>query len=157
MDQDVLATVGASTPRRWFGVGTMALLGGLLVYLGLAVPPASLGWQIFLLAMGALALWLAEATRKASARTIELTKEGLRDDTGEIIAPIDEIVRVERGTFAMKPSHGFVLRLKTRSAARWRPGLWWVLGKRVGVGGVATGAHTKAMAQILEALLAERT
>jgi hypothetical protein len=45
---------------------------------------------------------------------------------------------------------------KTRGAGRrWQPGLWWRLGKRVGVGGVAPGHQTKAMAQIIEALLAE--
>ena len=73
-----------------------------------------------------------------------------------MIALIDEIERVERGMFAMKPSNGFLLRLKSRRQRSWQPGLWWALGRRVGIGGVTPGSQSKVMAQMLEALLVER-
>ena len=155
MQGEVLAEVRASAPRRWFGIGVMAALGGLLIYLGLSTSP-SIGWQAFLILFGAAALWLAESTRKATEPAVVLTAEGLQSSNGEAIASVDQIARVERGTFAMKPSNGFLLRLKEPRPRRWQPGLWWAMGRRVGIGGVTPGSQSKVMAQMLEALLAER-
>ncbi|SFL96510.1 hypothetical protein [Shimia aestuarii] len=155
MQDEVLAVVRASAPRRWFGIGVMAVLGGLLIYLALSTPP-SLGWQVFLIVFGVAALWLAETTRKATEHEVQLTSKGLRSSSGEEIASVDQIARVERGTFAMKPSNGFLLRLKEPRSRRWQPGLWWAMGRRVGIGGVTPGSQSKVMAQMLEALLAER-
>lgn len=137
------------------GVAIMAALGGLLIYIALAIPPAVLGWQIFLLVLGGLALWLADATRRATELTLTLTEAGITDSAGEEVATIAEIEGVSRGMFAFKPSNGFVLRLNTRKPGRWRPGLWWSLGKRVGIGGVTPGPQGKAMAQIIEALVVQ--
>ena len=156
MSQDILAELQASMLRRWLAVAVMAVLGGLLIYVALAIPPASLFWQGFLLLMGGLSLWLAEATRRATELTLTLTEAGLCDSNGEIVAEIDHIEAVSRGTFAFKPSNGFVLILNTAGAGRWRSGLWWRLGKRVGIGGVTPGAQGKFMAQIIEAMIAQR-
>jgi hypothetical protein len=156
MSEEVLATVRASAPRRWIGVGMLAILGAMLVYLSLATPPQTIFWQVFLLVMGVGSLVLADATRRATERAIELTAQGLRDTSGELLAAIDDIARVNRGTFAMKPSNGFVVILQSSGTRSWHPGLWWRLGKRVGIGGVTPAAQTKFMAQTLEALMAER-
>ncbi|SHJ39436.1 hypothetical protein SAMN05444000_10848 [Shimia gijangensis] len=156
MTDEILATVSASAPRRWLGVGVMALLGALLLYVAFAIPPGKFLWQAFLVVLGLAALALAEKTRRATERVIELTAEGLRDSAGEMVASIEQIDRIERGTFAMKPSNGFLVRLKTPRARRWLPGLWWATGRRVGIGGVTPGSQTKFMAQMLEAMLAER-
>ncbi|WP_372885659.1 hypothetical protein [Shimia sp.] len=156
MSNDILATVRASGPRRWLGVGVLSLLGAILLYLGLTMPSGALHWQLFLIVLGAAALWVAEKTRRATERVVELTAEGLRDNGGEVIAALDQITRIERGMFAMKPSNGFLVRLKTPVGRRWLPGLWWRLGRRVGIGGVTPGAETKVMAQMLEAMIAER-
>ena len=155
MQDEILAVVRASVLRRWFGIVVMAALGGLLIYLAMSRPPA-LQWQVFLIGMGVFALWLADATRRATENQIELTQDGLRSSSGEVIALIDEIERVERGMFAMKPSNGFLLRLKKRRQRSWQPGLWWALGRRVGIGGVTPGSQSKVMAQMLEALMVER-
>ena len=156
MSEEVLATVRASAPRRWIGVGMLAILGAMLVYLALATPPQTIFWQVFLLVMGVGSLVLADATRRATERAIELTAQGLRDTSGELLAAIDDIERVNRGTFAMKPSNGFVVVLQAPGARSWHPGLWWRVGKRVGIGGVTPASQTKFMAQTLEALMAER-
>ncbi|WP_204114875.1 hypothetical protein [Shimia biformata] len=155
MTKDVLAIVQASAPRRWMGVLMLYLLGGILIYVAFSQPPAP-AFMVFLLVVGAAALWLAEKTRRATERVVELTAEGLRDNSGEVIAPFDQIVRVERGVFAMKPSNGFMVHLKDKRSRRWLPGLWWCLGRKVGIGGVTPGHQTKAMAQILEAMIVQR-
>ncbi|MEP2533408.1 hypothetical protein [Shimia sp.] len=155
MQEEVIAVVGASAPRRWFGILVMGALGGLLIYLGLSTAPA-LQWQVFLIGLGLVALWLTDATRKATEFQIELTMEELRSSSGEVIATLDQIAQVERGTFAFKPSNGFLIRLKEPRSRRWQPGLWWCLGRRIGIGGVTAGSQSKAMAQILQVVLHEK-
>ncbi len=156
MSQEVLAELQASAPRRWIGIAMMAVLGGLLIYIALVIPPVVLFWQGFLIVLGGLSLWLAQATRRATELRLILTETAIVDSAGETVAEIDDIEGVSRGMFAFKPSNGFVLRLNARGAGRWRPGLWWRLGKRVGIGGVTPGPQGKMMAQMIEALIAGR-
>lgn len=156
MNDEVLAVVSASAPRRWLGVTMLAALGGLLVYTALARPPAELGWQGFLVIMGLVALWGADRMYRATAQRVELTAEGLQSSDGEVIAEMDDIASVDRGTFVFKPSNGFILRLKASAPRRWAPGLWWRYGRRVGIGGVTPGAQSKLMADMLAAMLLER-
>ncbi len=152
-DSEILAIVRASPGRRVLGVGAMGILGLLTVYVALARPPDALVWQAFLLLIGGLSLWLADAMRRATALAVELTRDGLRTSDGEVIAPLDQIETLDRGIFAFKPSNGFLIKLKKKAPARWRPGLWWRFGKRIGVGGVTPGAQSRAMADIVTALM----
>ena len=151
-----LASAAASVPRRWMGVGMLALLGGLLLYVALSTPPENVLWQVFLIVLGLASLGLAEKMRRATELSIYLTEAGLHDSAGEVIAPLDQIARIERGTFAFKPSHGFTVQLITPQPRRWKPGIWWRMGRRVGIGGVMPGGQTKFMAEMLQAMLAER-
>ncbi|MEL6434493.1 MAG: hypothetical protein AAFQ28_11900 [Pseudomonadota bacterium] len=153
MSDEVITTLYPSPTRRFLGIGMLLLLGGILIYTGLAYPPDVLGWQAFLLGMGALCLWVSERMRHATSHGVELTKSGLRGSDGEMIAPIDEIHSVDRSMFVFKPSNGFVVRLKRSSSARWMPGLWWRMGKRIGIGGVTPGGGGKIMADMLAAML----
>ncbi|MEJ6609340.1 MAG: hypothetical protein QNL63_06380, partial [Paracoccaceae bacterium] len=74
-----------------------------------------------------------------------------------VIAYVDQIVSIDRGMLAFKPSNGFIFKVKTAQPRAWNPGLWWRFGRRVGVGGVTPGSSTKMMADIIAAKLAERT
>lgn len=154
-NNEVLATAGASVPRRWMGIATMFALGGILIYIALSTAP-TVGWRVFLIVIGAGALVLGDATRRATEKVIELTETELRMSDGEVIATFDEIEKVQRAMFDSKPSNGFALKLKAPRTRRWQPGLWWAIGRRVGIGGVIPGHQTKAMAQILEALMAQK-
>lgn len=153
---EVLATIRPSAPRRAFGLGVLLLLGALLAYLAFALPGLAMVMRLFLLALGALVLWIAARMGQVTRTGLELTREALRDSTGQVLAPLSEISGVERGTFAFKPSNGFLIRLKTRQPRAWAPGLWWRMGRRIGVGGVTAAADAKAMAEIITALLIER-
>ena len=154
-DTEVLATITASAARRFFGLATLLFLGGILIYVALTTAPA-LHWRIFLLVTGGLVLWLGNSIRRATEHSIELTRSGIRSTSGEVIAPLDNIAGVRRGTFDFKPSNGFTVALKESRPRNWRPGLWWAYGRRVGIGGVTPGSEAKTMAQIIEVLLVER-
>lgn len=154
-DDKVLARVAASTGRRILGIGMLIALAFMVIYVAIASPP-SLGWQIFLVALGIIALMVANAMRHSTNSTLELTRHALRDDSGTVLVKIDDIVSIDRGAFAFKPSNGFVLRLRTPYARNWRPGLWWRISRRVGVGGMTPMRETKYMAEVIAVLLAER-
>jgi len=156
MKDEVLTSVEASLPRRLFGVTMLLILGFLMFYLGISSPPASLLWLAFLLVIGGLALWLALVMWRATELRIDLTRTELRSSDGEIIALVKDVASMDRGMFAFKPSNGFILRLRSRAGRRWRPGLWWRMGRRVGVGGVTPGSQTRIMADMLAALVHER-
>jgi len=90
MNQEVLAVVEASGARRWMGVVMLGGLGGLVIYVAFATPPEPL-WQVFLVVVGLLALWMAERMRRATEHRIELTQTELRTSDGQIIALVADI------------------------------------------------------------------
>ncbi|HBS51121.1 MAG TPA: hypothetical protein DEA05_14040 [Rhodobacteraceae bacterium] len=155
MDEEILVTVEVSAPRRWLGIAMLAGLGALVIYVALAAPPEP-AWQAFLVVTGLGALWMAEKMRRATASRLELTREELRDSLRGRIVAIRDLEHMDRGFFAMKPSNGFLLRAAGTGTRAWAPGLWWRLGRRIGVGGVTAAAQTKAMSEVLAALMAER-
>jgi hypothetical protein len=87
---------------------------------------------------------------------IELTETEIRTSEGETIVAVADIEKVERGMFAFKPSNGFIIRTKSKGTRRWEPGLWWRIGRRVGVGGVTPGRQTKYMSEVIAALMVNR-
>lgn len=156
MPAPVLARLHASPPRRWMAAAMLVLLGGLLLWVALARPPEALHWRLFLLGAGAVALWLAGRLLRATAVHLELTREALRDGRGRVLARVADIRAVHSGVFALKPSSGFTLRLDRPGPAAWQPGLWWRLGRRLGVGGVTSGREARYMAEVIAAILDER-
>lgn len=155
IEQEVLATVRASAPRRFVGMLSLSLLGVMLIYVGLFLSP-ELIWKLFLILLGAVSLWSADAMRRATANGIELTETELREADGTLISPIADIVGIDRGFFAFKPSNGFMIKTKTAQPRQWRPGLWWRIGNRIGVGGMTSAGQTKNMAEILGVIIAKR-
>ncbi|MCY3983021.1 MAG: hypothetical protein OXC72_14290 [Roseovarius sp.] len=152
---DVLAIVRPTMAHRIFGTGALSILGLFLIWIMLTQSQGGVAWQLFLAASGTGALWLAMNMWRATGGAIELTREVLRTSDGEIIAKIADIASLDRGMFAVKPSNGFTIRLKAGSQSRWKPGLWWRLGRWVGVGGVTSGSQTRAMAHVIYTLMKE--
>ncbi|SER58841.1 hypothetical protein SAMN04490244_101595 [Tranquillimonas rosea] len=148
--QEVLAELRPGAVRRVVGTGLLAATGALLLYSG------STSGNVLLLPIGGALLVLSGWFWRATASRLVLTAEGLRDETGRVLAPIDNIASVDRGAFAFKPSNGFVLRLARPMPAAWAPGLWWRVGQRLGVGGVVPAAQTKAMSERVAELKLER-
>ncbi|RVT84546.1 hypothetical protein DXV76_12780 [Rhodobacteraceae bacterium CCMM004] len=150
-----LARLRASPPRRAFGTGVLGLLGLLLIWLAVTAGP-TLPWRLVLLALGGGALAGAIRVWQATKATLLLYPHGLVDSDGRVVAEMDEIKAVDRGMFAFKPSNGFLMTLTAPAGRAWAPGLWWRVGRRVGVGGVTSSAEARAMADVLSVLIARR-
>lgn len=146
-DEDgVYARVGASPARRIFAYAVLFGLGALLIYLPLVQPPAVI-WAVVMIACGIGSILMAERLRRATMNEILLTDTEVRDSDGTVLALLDEVRLVDRGVFAFKPSNGFTLVLANKKPRSWAPGLWWRVGRRVGVGGVTSAGQAKFMAE----------
>ncbi len=141
-----------SRSRSWFGICTMALLGLLLGWIALMAPPREPGWLLILILIGGSALWWAWHMKRASEDALILTETEVKSRSGAVVCRIEDVASVERGLFAFKPSGGFLIRLKTPAPRAWVPGLWWRIGRRVGIGGVTRAGDARAMADVIEAL-----
>jgi len=154
---DSLAILTVSPLRRAIGLLAVTVLAVLVLYIAVARPPEELIWRVFLLGFGGLCVVLGEAMRRATARAVHLRRDGLFDSRGRELARIEDIVALERGLFAFKPSNGFSVRLARPLGRAWAPGVWWRLGRWLGVGGVTSASQAKIMADMLAVLLAERS
>lgn len=148
-----LARLEASGPRRIIGAAVLAMLGAFLIYLALWHPPQSLALRVFLVGFGAFALFGCVRLWHCTLVTLELTATELREEGGRVLARVDQITDVSRGAFAFKPSNGFSLTLKSPGGFVWAPGLWWRVGRRIGVGGVTSAAPARVMAETIAALI----
>lgn len=146
---DIIAVLRVSQARRLFSLAVQVALGLLLVWVALTLPERQLVIQGLLLILGLGALWQALAVWRATGTDVVLTRDELRDSTGHTIARLDGIEAVQRGAFAFKPSNGFSLTLSEPAPRAWVPGVWWRLGKRVGVGGATSGKAAKQMADVI--------
>ncbi|WP_380054237.1 hypothetical protein ACFE33_13150 [Falsihalocynthiibacter sp. SS001] len=152
----VFVEVKPSVLRRYFGLAVLYLLGAIILYVAFVQPPAELIWQLFLFAFGGVVVYLGEKMRKATLEAVQLTKDGLFSTDGTKLVGIENVRSIDRGVFAFKPSNGFTVNLYKKEGRAWAPGLWWRLGKRVGVGGVVQASHTKSMAEVLAAMVHQR-
>lgn len=155
-DTTVRARVRPTAARRWVALVMMFGLGALLIYVALSSPPEHPGWLVFLLVAGAGALVMGERMRRATLHAVELTEDAVVDTAGRVLCRLDEVEGIDRGMFAFKPSNGFVLRLRAPAQRHWAPGLWWRLGRRVGIGGVTPAVESKFMAEMIAVQLEQR-
>lgn len=152
----VIARLYPSAPRRIVGAGILVVLGATLLWLALAHPPQAPALRLFLLALGGLLLWGSVRLWQATAQGLALTASELRTDDGTLVARVADVRLVNRGALAMKPSNGFLLVLDRPDRAAWAPGLWWRIGRRVGVGGVTSRHEARFMAETIAAAVEAR-
>jgi len=157
-DEEILAVITPQPLRRGLAVGMMGALGALVLTVAAERPPQSPAFLIFLILFGAGALFLAWRLWQASAITLELTREELREagPDGRLLCRLDNVVKVERGLTAFKPANGFVVRLREPGSRVYAPGLWMRSGRRLAVGGVTSGAEAKSTADLMNVLLVQR-
>ncbi len=152
---EIITELRISALRRVAGVVTFLALSVVLLWVSVQRPPI-LYLQILMIAGGIGALFGARAVWRSGADAVVLTAAGLHDTQGTPIAPIEEIEAVDGGFFAFRPSNGFTVRLRTGASLQWRPGLWWRIGRRIGVGGMTPRQSGKLMSNLLGDMIKER-
>ena len=154
---DVIVKLEPSLGRRWFGAIALGMLGLSLIWVTFSRPPDGLFLKIIVPVIGALFIWQAQWNLRVTKHGLYLTKEGLFDGQNEQVCALYNMAEVDRGVFAFKPSNGFLVRLHEAEPKGWAPGLYWCLGRRLGVGGATHPAQNKQLAQAIEVLIMERS
>lgn len=152
----VLIRLHPSPFKRAFSVLCTGVFGLFLIYLAASLPPVSATWRLMLAAIGLGAAWFGWRIWLATSRAVVLREDGLFDSEGTPLAPVELLTRTDRGVFAFKPANGFVLTLREPMPSGWAPGLWWRIGRRVGIGGTLPGGGARAMSDAVSALLQDR-
>lgn len=148
----IIAQMYVSPVRRAIGVVLQVAMGITLVFIAAARPPTSPLYIFLLLGIGGILLVGGWRFWKATSLGIVLTDTNIRDTSGTIICKLADIEKIERGTFALKPANGFTLKMTTTQSRSWAPGLWWRMGKMVGIGGATNRNAAKAMAEAIDVL-----
>jgi len=130
-------------------------LSAVLLWVGLTGPDFTLISRVLVLIPGTFLAYLCFAMWKSGRHAIVLTDEGVFDTAGNALCSIDQIQGIDRGFFAFKPSNGFIIKLKTPLPRAWHPGIWWRIGKSIGIGGIIQGGETKAMSDVINMMLHE--
>ncbi len=155
-DKDgIYASLEASPMRRIFACSILFFLGAMVIYVAIQ-PPFKVVLTPVLLVMGIGTVMIGDKLRRVTLRAIHLTEDDLRDSDGRVLVNLADVVRVERGAFAFKPSNGFMLVLDHKKPFSWAPGLWWRIGAKLGVGGVTGAGQAKYMAEQIALRIAIR-
>lgn len=154
---EIIAKIEPSLGRRWLGVVALGLGGALLIGLLIMRPPTGLLAQVGMAVLAGACLWQAQWNLRVTSLGLYVTRQGIFDTSGQQIVALSNIMELDRGVFAFKPSNGFLLRLDEPEPAAWAPGLYWRLGRRLGIGGATNPAQTRKLAETIEILLMERT
>lgn len=154
----ILLRLHPSPLRRYTGVAMLVAFGVMAAVAGLEAPPDRMALRLGLPALGLGLGWMAWRTWRATARGLELTPDTLREtDGGRVLARIEDIALVDTSAVALfKPAGGFVITLKSPAPLGWASGLWWRMGRRLGVGGTTARVEAKQMAAMLAEMARRR-
>ncbi|MGE4610478.1 MAG: hypothetical protein AAED33_03605 [Paracoccaceae bacterium] len=153
---EVLVRLEVAQGRRMSAVVSMAGLGLLLIYIAAINPPSKITALAALIVIGSVFIWAGYRLFTSTQNEIILTRQSISTASGRELCRLDQIARVDRGFFAFKPSNGFLVQLKEPIPRSWTPGMWWSLGKHLGIGGVTSPRQSKEMVAVIQIILAER-
>jgi len=115
-----------------------------------------IGVRVVYAVLAGLAFGAGERLRKSTSQGLRLTRDALETANGEVLFTMDNVDHIDSGIFAFKPPTGFTVVTRTSGRFAWHPGLWWRVGRRVGVGGVTPRGPGKFMAELLKQELQRR-
>lgn len=154
---NIILKLKPSRGRRIVGAVLLMLCGFFILFYTVFAAQDALFFRVAALLIGALFLWQAQWNLRVSNTTITLTKEGLYAANGDLICRVSNMVEIDDGWFSFKPSNGFLVRLYEAEDPKWARGLYWRIGKRLGVGGAIEPAEVKALSAQLSLLIRERS
>jgi hypothetical protein len=154
---DVIVKIQPSIMRRMFAAIVLCLSGFVMINFAFSSATHSMLLKLILICLGLIFLWQAQVNFRTTDAAIVLKREGLFDAHGTLICSLSNIALVDRGWFSFRPSNGFLLRLHKPQSRKWVPGLYWCMGRRLGVGGSISPAQTKEMSDKILLLIQEKT
>ncbi len=153
MTDTVLFRLDVAPARRVVALAFLIALAVILILTAL-MSDMSFGFRAAALGFGLGAAWAGRAMARGTRHAVELRDDGVYLSNGTVLARLDDIEQVDRGMFALKPSNGFALKLRHAPGFAFCPGLYWQVGRTLGIGGVTSRGAGKAFADGLTMHLA---
>jgi hypothetical protein len=153
---DFIMKIQPSFSRRLFGVIILSVSALIMMNFVFTDAAQSAILKAILFGFSLVFLWQVQANLRFTKATLILTRDGLFDTDGGLVCSLSNIEKVDRGWLSFKPSNGFLLRLHEPMPSKWSPGLYWRIGRSLGVGGAISPAETKKMSDKIILLLQEK-
>ena len=144
-----LAIINPPVIKRYFFTLLSLILAVLLLYEGVAIYFVS-GERLGFILVGLFLLGLTYLFYFNTGKALILYEDRLVSTDGELLFELKNIASIENGLFSFKPSNGVLFRLKEPMRVKWRLGLWWRFGKRVGIGGCTQKSSINLAVEIIK-------
>lgn len=153
---NIILKIQPNLGRRIFSILLLCICAAVIMNIAFSDTMHSMPLKFILIGFGVAFLWQAQASFRFANAALILKHDGIYDDQDNLICDLSNIALVDRGWFSFKPSNGFLLRLHAPQSRKWSPGLYWCIGRRLGIGGALSPAQTKAMSDKLILLMQEK-
>ena len=100
-------------------------------------------------ALVGIGFWFRRFLRVYAKIGFNINDSGLFNLDNTLICSITDIERVDVSPYTFKSANGFIIHLKTRSAFKFVPGLFWQIGRRISIGGMISKSESKYLSNTL--------
>ena len=100
-------------------------------------------------ALVGIGFWFRRFLRVYAKVGFNINDSGLFNLDNTLICSITDIERVDVSPYTFKSANGFIIHLKTRSAFKFVPGLFWQVGRRISIGGMISKSESKYLSNTL--------
>ena len=100
-------------------------------------------------ALVGIGFWFRRFLRVYAKIGFNINESGLFNLDDTLICRIKDIERVDVSPYTFKSANGFIIYLKTRSAFKFVPGLFWQVGRRISIGGMISKSESKYLSNTL--------
>lgn len=135
--------------KRYFFTILSLILAILLLYEGLSFFIVS-GERLGFILVGIFLLGLTYLFYFNTGKALILYEDRLVSTDGELLFELNNVASIENGLFSFKPSNGVLFHLKEPMSLKWKLGLWWRFGKRVGIGGCTQKSSINLAVEVIK-------
>ena len=144
-----LAIINPPVLKRYFFTLLSLILAVLLLYEGISFFLVS-GDRLGFILVGLFLLGLTYLFYFNTGKALVLYEDRLVSTDGELLFELKNVTSIENGLFSFKPSNGVLFYLKEPMPFKWKLGLWWRIGKRVGIGGCTQKSSINFAVEIIK-------
>ena len=108
-------------------------------------------------ALVGIGFWFRRFLRVYAKIGFNINESGLFNLDDTLICRIKDIERVDVSPYTFKSANGFIIYLKTRSAFKFVPGLFWQVGRRISIGGMISKSESKYLSNTLISFIESKT
>jgi hypothetical protein len=104
-----------------------------------------------------IGFWFRRFLRLYSKIGFNINQLGIFNLDETLICSFENIDEVDVSPYTFKSANGFIIHLKTGSAFKFVPGLFWQLGRRISIGGMISKSESKYLSNTLLSFIEQKS